>query len=414
MPWHESRRPIVVALALLAAVLLLVMLRADPPAVPAAASPLQRVALLSDPARLPPDGALDAGARPAGNDCPPANSHAFVTHAALPPALRDELAATLLSLQTELSRGTERQQALAWLLSAEFTRQAALQERTAADAAQLAAMLRAADLRAAPSRAALLRLAQTSRDPAAYRLAYLYCQPARARGDLACQSLTAAEWARRDPADGSAWLRAADEAERLGDLAARDDALLRAARSSRLSDGWSEDLFPLLTHAQIEAASPKVQAAWWSTTQLLTGDLPPPHQAVAATCLRASQPEPARRALCRELASVMLNHDPSVMGRQLGLGLARRVDWPADDYARRRDETRAMQWLQRDAAFNPAGADGCARVDALRRQLAARGARGEVAELQRQLADSGVPASDLAARWREDIRRMYGRLPDGE
>lgn len=253
---------------------MLALRRPEPAAIDRAErAPTARSSLvLHDPAASPPDAPLgteaDAVARcverirriealPRGRD------DAWVTDA------RRALAAIALRWEQDGSSERQRASGLSLRAALAWDEPVLAAARGASPGADTPLMLppalqARADAAAQDARDRLVSLALTSADPAVYRTAYLRCVDLRFAGLGNCAQLSANEWARRDPGDGSAWLFVAYAAINRGDITAFDDAALFLRRAApRLAElgGWPA--------AELEQLRNENDAlAWQSRTQV--------------------------------------------------------------------------------------------------------------------------------------------------
>lgn len=322
------------------------------------------------------------------------------TVSGLPAAVDTEVSRTIEGLTSALMRGDERQQAQALLLRL-WTRYHATLRSAKVQAEPASAFARAREASAA-ERSALARLAQTTRDPAVYRLAFLVCvnDPG-----AHCAQLSAAQWARLDPSDGLPWMYGLAAAQAAGDDAGRAEAVYRLSLATRMSNA-TVPLALLTDHPQIATQPMPVQVG--ATLAIIQARLalpmvdPRPLLAYCAPAAAAPR-DPLRVQQCGAAGRVLVDHADDRISRQVGLRLGTASGWPADEVQRLGDQLDAEMWV---AMQQPVLAPGtselaCEGFAQLRNAELQRAREGELAVLHRQIKASEVPVAELARRYRE-------------
>jgi hypothetical protein len=243
----------------------------------------------------------------------------------------------------------------------------------------------------------LARLAVLSDDPLTVAYAFQACHP---RGlsfiELSgnCQLVTAEQWARLAPDDAAPWLQLAVQAQGLGDLAARDAALDRAARAATLT-GSAATLAAQVAAALPEGMPALEQTAVQAELARLDGGAEPARlDAVDPACATTASGDGAHQSLCEALARMLVERARSAAAVNAGVQLGERLGWSGA-------RTSALLQAQRaalDATLRFTAAPQALACDSLQRRrefmlLSARlGELGAGFELLRREAAARPPA----------------------
>ncbi len=252
-------------------------------------------------------------------------------------------------------------------------------------------------------RAALARLAVESADPQVYAWAYRSCAAAARDVAGSCQLVNALQWARLDPTNAEPWFAVAIEARRRRDAAAVDDAMFHVAAAAIHDPGWAR------AAAQMIAAAPQADGmavgTWLASLDAIryeTLDLgmPEPWRYCEARAIANAN----RRDTCEKIATVLAERSTTLIGRTVGVGLAKKLDWAPARLAVMEQEGEAAHALELREASPPGQPLDCGNV---RRDLSrwvdiAR--VGEVEALRRRVDSTGESITKLAAEGREAAR----------
>jgi hypothetical protein len=319
----------------------------------------------------------------------------------LPTAVQQAADQALRQMVTTLIAGNERSRASGLALRAALDYHVDLPAQE--DPAAVASAYERAAASSAADRDALARLALGSRDAEVYKTAYLACVPQPTAG--ACAQLTAAEWARRDPDDGLAWLFAAQEAHNAKDPAARDDAIYRLSQASRMSAAWQSISAHAGDPSLATLPTPTRIGAVLSLMLLQANQPVPTYGALVDFCSKATVSDPLRRDQCSAVANVLVEHDSTLIGQMVGMAVAERVGWPAARLTALRDQRDALNMLETEQSMTVfADPTSCAGFAAFSNFVELHGRLGEFGLLRERLRQSTEPVPVLAQRWRERMK----------
>lgn len=255
----------------------------------------------------------------------------------------------------------------------------------------------------------LVRAAVSSTDPWVYRLAHQFCaRPDVAEHAPACQLISVARWAQLEPDNTVPWLLAAAEAQQRDDTAAVSEALHRAAQARRsdvrfaqsvvhVRAGMPADVAPFIGLG-IDVALIGVESAF----------VLPQLAVVSRYCAADRLGDPNRRAVCEDLARLLVERSTSLLDLNVGLRMAERLGWAPQrlaPHAELRDAVLARQGEIATAAADAAEPFGCATVTAQRALLGRVGLHGELAAYKALADASPLGRAGLAARHRAETAR---------
>lgn len=177
----------------------------------------------------------------------------------------------------------------------------------------------------------IARLAITSTDPSVYATAFAVCNywdKSNQGEDVYCQQISASQWAERDPANGVAWLFAAQQAIKANKPAELDQAMFRLSQVKsfqlrRVGLPQLRDSFKLSqqnTLVQIELANLNNAA--------VRGGNSPQFNIAADYCKRPLLVDPNRRQICEGIANRLLEDRQILLSSNVGARIATRLDWP--------------------------------------------------------------------------------------
>ena len=180
-----------------------------------------------------------------------------------------------------------------------------------------------------------------SNDPKLYALAFHGCAIQRQNKTPACQQITAAQWAHRDPENGAAWLQVLNEVgqDKTGaQSAVIENALYRLSQSKQIewgltqfSPSFERNNFDLLEASLLSSGVVGVFAA------NMNG-----YSSVLALCDSKTLRDSNRFQVCNDVAERLLSSRTNMLDGNVGLGLARKLAWPKDKIARFEEEYDAM------------------------------------------------------------------------
>jgi hypothetical protein len=225
--------------------------------------------------------------------------------------------------------------------------------------------------------------------------------------------ISVARWAQLEPDNAAPWLFAASEALTRQDAAGVAEALYRASKARHNNVRFAQsvpvaqaqtsgDVAPVLALG-IDVALISIEAA----VAL------PSHLAVTRHCAKDALADPNRRAVCDDLATMLVERSDTLMDLKIGAKMAEKLSWPADRLAKveeLRDAIEGMAGAVAEADVAAPSPMGCEVVGAQRERLREVAANGELAAYQRMIAASPLGRAGLAAQYRQAARAK----PDSE
>jgi hypothetical protein len=178
---------------------------------------------------------------------------------------------------------------------------------------------------AAPAAEALARRAATTRDPQTYASAMRACRFIDARASVDCSALRAEQWAQLDPDNAFAWFEVAAAARSRRDYAANDEALRRASRA-KVIDWRGTPFDEVMAHLEIPSETiralvlAQLSAAYFSEERFAQ------YGGLGRYCLSAAT-DVERRNVCGDLARILTERDPGLVGMQWGTSLSSWAQW---------------------------------------------------------------------------------------
>jgi len=259
----------------------------------------------------------------------------------------------------------------------------------------------------ADQRRALVRLATSTSDADAYAMAMYSCGPTLAKTSHDdCALLSSAQWAKIEPDNAVPWLYLGAEAERRRDRSGLEAALFRASKS-RYSDPHIDAISRLLASDAYERVPPPVQPRLAVALLGVQAALPLAALQVATQYCGGSAPTDSRAETCGDLAALLIEHGRTAIEVFVGSKIAERIGWSDSRLSALHDDADAMRWrlymapqsLQEHVLLS------CDSLQQLRRTMTAAAQLGEAGAVRRDLAESGVSASQAAEQWRAETRR---------
>ncbi len=231
----------------------------------------------------------------------------------------------------------------------------------------------------------LARLAQRSRDPLIYALAYQSCDVYRPRATApACDGLTIEAWAERDPGNAFPWL--------YGVGAQGTDALQRSRYAGRALAGdtirstWGA-LHPMLAKAAPPQEAPLDRSVRFWEAMSADTFLPVAQGGLLEHCKESELRQGARRQQCEHLAAFVSEKADTFSDAAFGRAIGKRLGWSEDRLARLRADTEAlMKAMPADEAL--VGCEGLARGEAFFADVAKYGELGALRRRQQAVATS--------------------------
>lgn len=236
----------------------------------------------------------------------------------------------------------------------------------------------------------LVRLAQRSRDPLTYALAFQSCETHRgAAGISACDGLSVEAWAERDPGNAFPWLFAAG-LDRV-DARQRTRYVDGVLASSFMRGTWGA-LVPVMGRAAPPAEPPLDRSVRFF--EAMSADLPVASAlgGVFGHCGESALRNGVRRQQCEHLATFLTERSDTFFEAGIGSALGKRLGWSQDRLDRLKAEREALQEVLPDGGAL-AGCAGLARAEAYFADVAKY---GELGALRRR--QQAAQATTSAAR----------------
>jgi hypothetical protein len=263
-----------------------------------------------------------------------------------------------------------------------------------------------------PSRDALARLALAGSSPQVYALAWQACNAPRAKDPAgACQMLSADQWARLDADNAVPWMEVVRLAQSRGDRSTEAEAMFRVAKARTVDAGQGRLADAALKHVPADVnAIDAVQVA----TELLNfegGTVLPGFAAVSLHCSTERLADTNRLQQCADIAETLVTRGRTLVDLTFGLGIGRRVGWPAarlEAVALERDAM--VQALLQRMPPESAGATTCKAARQQAEYLQALASQGELNLARQALRQSGRPPAELARQYRGRFEGRQARL----
>lgn len=225
----------------------------------------------------------------------------------------------------------------------------------------------------------LARLAERSRDPLPYALAFQACelfqQPATAS---ACSALRVEAWAERDPGNAFPWLVAAS---RQGVTAQRRSQYIENAIAAGEMRGTWGALHGVLAKAAPANEAPLDRSVRFFEAASADAVVAVPQSIVVDHCSDNALRQGARRQQCERLAAFLTDKGDSYLFAGVGAGIGRHLGWSEDRLARLKAEQEAFIGALAPDILG-AGCDGLARAEAYFADVAKHGERGALRQRQ--------------------------------
>jgi len=247
---------------------------------------------------------------------------------------------------------------------------------------------------------ALARLAVNSADPQVYAWAHRFCVEVPRATAGTCLMINALQWARLDPANAAPWFAVAEEARGRKDAAGLDDAMFHVAAAKIHDPGWGR------ATAQMITAAPQVNegvvGTWLAALTAISYEslYLPSFQDASRYCDARALGNANRRDTCEKIATLLADRSTTLVGRAYGIGLGKRLDWPAARIAAAELERDAAYGLELREAPQPGEPPRCADVRRDLNRFIEIGRFGEVEASRRRVAATGESIDALAAERR--------------
>lgn len=248
-----------------------------------------------------------------------------------------------------------------------------------------------------------------SNDPKLYALAFHGCATQRENKTPACQQITAAQWAHRDPENGATWLQVLNEVGQDKTNAQSEvieNALFRLSQSKQIEWGLTQfsPSFKRNNFDPFEASvlSSGVMGVFAANMSGYSG--------LVALCNTKALLDSNRFQVCSHVAERLLSSRTNMLDGNVGLGLARKLAWPKDKIARFEEERDAMSAfmlldsnanLATDVQKQETALSACQKVLASRRLFEDGLVVGERQAVLNRIKNSAIDRVAMVARYRE-------------
>lgn len=229
----------------------------------------------------------------------------------------------------------------------------------------------------------LARLAQRSRDPLAYALAFQSCETLRgAAAASACEGLSVEAWAERDPGNAYPWLFGAGRDSLDARLRTRYvDSMLA---STFMRGTWGA-LVPVMARAAPPAEAPLDRSVRFLEAMSLDSFVSLTQGGVVGHCKESDLRNGARRQQCEYLATFLTEKADTFLEAGLGNAIGKRLGWSQD----RLDRLKAEQENLQQALPRGVDAGGCAGLARTEAYFTDVAKYGEIGALRRRAAAAG-------------------------
>jgi hypothetical protein len=263
-------------------------------------------------------------------------------------------------------------------------------------------------------RTALVRLAQSSKDPQVYGWAYQSCKADAPNSESPCQLISSDQWARLDPTNAVPWLFMAAEAEKRGDAGALDDAMFHVANAERQDENWGALPAMLVEHAPSDEARLSDVFGLAAEATGIEAAVPMPFSTEAKYCSAGALPDSNRRETCEGIAKLLVERSNTFIEMGIGIGMAKRLGWSQERIAALEDERAALHEAAAREAVTTVELRSCGDVRRVLYRFRDVGLHGELASARRAVAGSGESIPLLAADARRSLaeRQTKARLEE--
>ena len=225
----------------------------------------------------------------------------------------------------------------------------------------------------------LARLAERSRDPMTYALAFQACDLFQRVGAApACNALRVEAWAERDPGNAYPWLVAAS---RQGVVSQRRTQYLETAMAIGEMRGTWGSMHGVMAKAAPTGEAPLDRSVRFFEAAAADSAVAIPQAIVVDHCSDTALRQGARRQQCERLAAFLTDKGDSYLFARVGNGIGRRLGWSEDRLARYTAEHESFIGVLPPDAFGT-GCDGLARAEAYFADVAKYGERGALRRRQ--------------------------------
>jgi hypothetical protein len=252
----------------------------------------------------------------------------------------------------------------------------------------------------AAARDSLARLATTTTDPKVYSMAWRACKPHASVG--VCALVSAEQWARLDPDNGTPWLHILAQASARGNKAAAEHALFRLAEAKRGDSGFFDATGAILAAAGDDPTTTLGSLDLTVTMIGFEGAVGlPSHQTLVNACKGPALADPNRQQTCNNVAEYLVSRSDLLLDRAIGISVGRQAGWSSDRVDRLRGESEAYSASLSFSQESMQSACGVYRTMSERTRQNAR--IGEAGALLAFVAASGKSPDDFMRAHRAKV-----------
>jgi hypothetical protein len=270
----------------------------------------------------------------------------------------------------------------------------------------------------------IAKLAIYSADPETYALAFHACSGLSESEHGYCKQVSAAQWAQRDPENGSAWLYVATEIAKTSKTIKTDEldtVMFRLSQSKKFDVGLTTisrfQRGPEMQNENLFVRPKLLQLAMDVYVDLQL----PAYSGVMSYCQIDVLKDANRRQVCDGIANQLIRDDGSFISVALGVKLGERLAWRPDKMANLREDLDAIRELQRtsfDYSLPQQATDSASRslqsclwmvktFNQVENQLR----YGEVHEYRSQMQGQRSTTAELAGRFRAYAKTLRAAKP---
>ena len=262
----------------------------------------------------------------------------------------------------------------------------------------------------------ITHLAIYSADPQQYALAFHACQRQADPAIGYCSQISAAQWAYRDPGNGTAWLQVASEASKGRRNSEFEEAMFQFSRAKKFDLGLS----PLVRLLNSESMQSENVAVFAAVTALISGVVLnhalPEYKAVMDYCDVTALRDPNRRQVCNDVGANLAHDETSLINRAVGVKMGERLGWAdsvLDPLLEERDAFRALQMDPfgglSSAKAEDSDQDACLFGVHMTKHFEERIRLGEMGALRARMNSQPLTRKALAEQYRDHVQQALAK-----
>jgi len=259
------------------------------------------------------------------------------------------------------------------------------------------------------NREALVQLALGTSEPSVYATALAMCKSLKtSKPPEDCRQLTAEHWAQLDPENVVPWLMVANEASQKSDGLEESIAFRHAAAATR-ADSYATSLYAFAAPELPADASPLSRS--FLATEAIGVEAAMPifeygylNRRCSAEALRSDDVHME----CAEIASLLVNHGPSVMDLGIGTSIGSRLGWSRGKISELTQRQHALMAILTEEV-DPRAEDQqwtCDEVQRVNKYMQQRVLLGEVQAMSELIDRSGKSVSQLSQEYDRRVAEL--------